>query len=306
MIYTCTMNPAIDYRMEFDQIHLGELNRTTYNRFSAGGKGINVSIVLGNLGSPSKALGFMGGFTGVFLEQYLLDTYALPSSFTPIKDTTRINVKLSEGKRETELNAKAPIVTNEEFERFMKEFDHLRQDDILVLAGSGVKVDENPYEKIAKLCDERNIDFVVDVEKDSLRRSLPYKPLLIKPNRYELETFFETNIGSDEDLLTYGQKLLEMGARNLIISLGKDGSYFLCEKGTYKAKAIKGDAKNPVGAGDSMVAGFLYEYQTSKDVVKAYKMAVAAGTASAFSYELASKKEIEEMLNQVEVIEVKK
>lgn len=306
MIYTCTMNPAIDYRMEFEKVNLGELNRTVYNRFSAGGKGINVSIVLGHLGSQTKALGFMGGFTGVFLKGYLLDTYQLPSSFTPINDTTRINVKLSEGHRETELNAKAPEVTEEEFARFMKEFDVLREEDVLVLAGSAVKVEEDPYETIAKLCDERKIPFVVDVEKDALRRSLPYKPLLIKPNRYELETFFGVSISNEKELITYGQKLLDLGARNSIISLGKDGSYLISEKGIYRAKAIQGEAKNPVGAGDSMVAGFLHEYTKSKDVVKAYKMAVASGTASAFSYNLASKEEIETMLHKVEIVEVKK
>ena len=306
MIYTCTMNPAIDYRMEFEQVQLGELNRTTYNRLSAGGKGINVSIVLNHLGSQTKALGFMGGFTGVFLERYLLETHQLLSAFTPIKDTTRINVKLSEDRRETELNAKAPEVTETEFANLMKEFDALTANDVLVLAGSSVKVKENPYELIAKFCFERNIPFVVDVEKSALKKSLPYQPLLIKPNLFELETFFSVNIKKEEDIIKFGQKLRTMGAKNIIISLGKDGSYFINNKGVFKAKAITGEAKNPVGAGDSMVAGFLHEYQISGDEVSAYRMAVAAGTASAFSFDLASKEEIKDMLKNVEIIEVKK
>jgi len=306
MIYTCTMNPAIDYRMEFDDVVLGELNRTTYNKLSAGGKGVNVSIVLSNLGSKTTALGFMGGFTGVFLEDYLLNTYQLPSKFTKIKDTTRINVKLNENNRETELNAKAPDVTKEEFEQLLSSLRNLSSEDVLVLAGSTVKLDIKPYDVIAKLCFNHQVPFVIDVEKDAMLSALMYQPLLIKPNLFELETIFNVTINDGDGLIEYAKKLLDKGAQNIIVSLGGDGSYFINKDIVYRALPVEGDAKNPVGAGDSMVAGFLHEYMKSKDVKESYITAVAAGTASAFSYELATKEEIDTLRKKIEIIEVKK
>ncbi|MGS0971633.1 MAG: 1-phosphofructokinase [Candidatus Izemoplasmataceae bacterium] len=305
MIYTCTMNPAIDYRMEFNDVVLGELNRTTYNKFSAGGKGVNVSIVLSNLGSKTIALGFMGGFTGVFLEDYLLNTYQLPSKFTKIKDTTRINVKLSENSRETELNAKAPNVTKEEFDQLLSSLRNLAKDDVLVLAGSTVKLEEKPYDVIAKLCYDQHVPFVLDVEKEAMISALKYQPLLIKPNLFELETIFNVSIKDGETLIKYAKELLKKGAQNIIVSLGKDGSYFINKEIVYRALPIKGNAKNPVGAGDSMVAGFLHEYEQSSDLKEAYITAVAAGTASAFSYDLATKEEIDKVRKKIEIIEVR-
>lgn len=305
MIYTCTMNPAIDYRMEFDDVVLGELNRTTYNKFSAGGKGVNVSIVLSNLGSKTTALGFMGGFTGIFLEDYLLHTYHLPSKFTKIKETTRINVKLNENNRETELNAKAPNVTKEEFNQLLNSLNDLSKDDVLVLAGSTVKLEVKPYDVIAKLCDEHKVPFVLDVEKDAMLSALKYQPLLIKPNLFELETIFNVSIDDGDALIKYAKKLLDKGAQNIIVSLGKDGSYFVNKDVVYRALPVKGNAKNPVGAGDSMVAGFLHEYVKSKVLKESYITAVAAGTASAFSYELATKEDIDALREKIEIIEVR-
>ena len=304
MIYTCTLNPAIDYRMELDHFKEETLNRTTFNKYSAGGKGINVSIVLKHLGIDNQALGFMGGFTGTYLKTYLQNNYHLDVNFTPIEDNTRINVKLNIAKRDTEINAQSPHVKESEVKQLLSKIKSLNEQDVLVLAGSSVKSDIDLYDAIIKQCHEQNIAFVIDTEKERLLNSLSYQPLLIKPNLFELESLFEKPLSTDDDIIQAGKKLLEMGAQNIIISLGKDGSLFMNKDKVLKADPIYGEVKNTVGAGDSMVAGFVGAYTSKQPIEEAYKQAVACGTATAFSYDLGNKAEIEQIKKQVKIIEV--
>jgi 1-phosphofructokinase len=295
MIYTCTLNPAIDYRLELDTFKIGALNRANFNKYSGGGKGINVSILLKELGKNNIALGFIGGFTGTYLEAYLKKTY----------DLTRINVKLQITDENTEINAKAPKVTEDEFIDLFNKVNQLNHDDLFILGGSTIDPVYDAYKVLAESCYNHDVPFIIDTEKNNLLKTLPFKPLLIKPNRFELEQLTNQAIDDESSLLKAAKNLLEKGAQNIIVSLGKDGSYFINKEVIYKAKPIKGVALNPVGAGDSMVAGFVSEYVTSKDLLKSYKMSIAAGTATAFSYSIATKEKVMTLLDQVQIEEVK-
>lgn len=304
MIYTCTLNPAIDYRMELDRFKEQTLNRATFNKFSAGGKGINVSIVLSHLGVDNLALGFMGGFTGNYLRDYLTTAYQLNVDFTPINDNTRINVKLHIDKKDTEVNAQSPKVSKVEVEALLKKIETLNKGDVLVLAGSSVKSDVDLYESIVKLCHQKEIDFVIDTEKERLLNSLIYKPLLVKPNLFELESLFDETLDTESKIIQAAKKLISKGAQNVIVSLGKEGSLLLNKDQILKAEPITGDVKNTVGAGDSMVAGFVGGMASKLSLKEAYKQAVACGSATAFSYDLGTKNEIETLKEKVKIIEV--
>ncbi|MFP4287411.1 MAG: 1-phosphofructokinase family hexose kinase [Candidatus Izemoplasmataceae bacterium] len=305
MIYTCTLNPAIDYRLELDTFSLGALNRASFNKFSGGGKGINVSILLKELGVDNTALGFVGGFTGAYLKDYLKETYDLKMAFTPIKDLTRINVKLQIKSDNTEVNAKAPVVSKEEFDDLVSKVNELGKDDLFILGGSTIEPKYDAYLVLAEKCFNNQVPFVIDTEKENLLKTLPFKPFLIKPNRYELEQLTNQSIHNEFDLIKAAKDLLVKGAQNIIVSLGKEGSYFINDTLILKALPIKGKALNPVGAGDSMVAGFVSEYIRSKDLIKSYKMSIASGTATAFSYSIAKKETVHKYLKNVKIEEVK-
>lgn len=304
MIYTCTLNPAIDYRLELDHFELGALNRATFNKFSGGGKGINVSILLKELGTPNIALGFIGGFTGQYLKSYLKETYDLSMQFTEISDLTRINVKLQITDENTEVNAKAPKVLEEEFIQLFNQVNQLTRDDLFILGGSGINPEYDAYKVLAESCYHHQVPFIIDTEKTNLLKTLPFKPLLIKPNKFELEQLTAQPIKNETDLIVAARHLIDLGAQNIIVSLGKDGSYFINETMVYKAKPIKGVALNPVGAGDSMVAGFVSEYIKTRDLLKSYIMSIASGTATAFSYSIATKDDVLKVLKKVEIEEV--
>lgn len=301
MIMTVTLNPAVDCLLELDAFETGKLNRARYQKFSAGGKGINVSMILKRLGSESIATGFIGGFTGEFILAELKKA-SLSTNFIQIKEATRLNVKL-EVFDQTEINASSPKVSDEEFNALLDTIHHLSNDDLLVLAGSSIE-DRNAYLKIVKIALEKNIPFVCDVEKKALSQLLPFQPLLIKPNIHELESFMGASLNSEKEILNAGKKLLNMGAQNIIISLGKKGSYFINKDHIYQAAPIDGHAKNAVGAGDSMIGGFLSEYMKTKNVYEAYKWAVASGTATAFSYQLGTFDEIKVLYEHVEIKEI--
>ncbi len=305
MIYTVTLNPALDYFMNYEELALGEVNRTGKTQISAGGKGIMESRMLSLLGAESKALGFLGGFSGQYIKDFLNENQ-IDSDFTEIEDLTRINVKLKSQENETSLDAAGPKLQESEINHFLEKFDHLKEDDIVVFAGTIPKsLGEDFYERLIAKVQKQKATFVMDVDGQKLLDSLPAHPLLIKPNREELEAIFETSFKNNEQIIPYGQKLLEMGAQNVIVSMAGDGALLFTNEKVYFAQGIKGELKNSIGAGDSTVAGFLAEYSQSKDPLLAFRQAIACGTSKAFSDDMPSRAFLEEIYKKVNISEVK-
>lgn len=305
MIYTVTLNPALDYFMNYEELALGEVNRTGKTQISAGGKGIMESRMLSLIGAKSKALGFLGGFSGQYIKDFLNENQ-IDSDFTEIEDLTRINVKLKSQESETSLDAAGPKLQESEINHFLEKFDHLKEDDIVVFAGTIPKsLGEDFYERLIAKVQKQKATFVMDVDGQKLLDSLPAHPLLIKPNREELEAIFETSFKNNEQIIPYGQKLLEMGAQNVIVSMAGDGALLFTNEKVYFAQGIKGELKNSIGAGDSTVAGFLAEYSQSKDPLLAFRQAIACGTSKAFSDDMPSRAFLEEIYKKVNISEVK-
>ena len=300
MIYTVTFNPSLDYIVKVNNFKLGAVNRTTREDIYAGGKGINVSIVLSNLGYKSKALGFTAGFTGNEIERRVNEK-GIDSEFIKLNEgLSRINVKMKSNE-ESEINGNGPNITKEALNKLFSKLNTLESGDILVLAGSiPSSLPSDIYEKIMAFLKDKNIKIVVDATKDLLLNVLKYNPFLIKPNNHELGEMFNVELKNDEEIIYYGKKLLDMGAENVLISMAGDGAIFLSKNGeVFKSGVPKGVVKNSVGAGDSMVAGFIAGYLKENDLNKAFKMGVATGSASAFSEELATKCEVENLLKQL-------
>ncbi|KSU02964.1 MAG: 1-phosphofructokinase [Lactococcus lactis] len=305
MIYTVTLNPALDYFMNYEELALGEVNRTGKTQISAGGKGIMESRMLSLIGAKSKALGFLGGFSGQYIKDFLNENQ-IDSDFTEIEDLTRINVKLKSQENETSFDAAGPKLQESEINHFLEKFDHLKEDDIVVFAGTIPKsLGEDFYERLIAKVQKQKATFVMDVDGQKLLDSLPAHPLLIKPNREELEAIFETSFKNNEQIIPYGQKLLEMGAQNVIVSMAGDGALLFTNEKVYFAQGIKGELKNSIGAGDSTVAGFLAEYSQSKDPLLAFRQAIACGTSKAFSDDMPSRAFLEEIYKKVNISEVK-
>ena len=305
MIYTVTLNPALDYFMNYEELALGEVNRTGKTQISTGGKGIMESRMLSLVGAKSKALGFLGGFSGQYIKDFLNENQ-IDSDFTEIEDLTRINVKLKSQENETSLDAAGPKLQESEINHFLEKFDHLKEDDIVVFAGTIPKsLGEDFYERLIAKVQKQKATFVMDVDGQKLLDSLPAHPLLIKPNREELEAIFETSFKNNEQIIPYGQKLLEMGAQNVIVSMAGDGALLFTNEKVYFAQGIKGELKNSIGAGDSTVAGFLAEYSQSKDPLLAFRQAIACGTSKAFSDDMPSRAFLEEIYKKVNISEVK-
>lgn len=305
MIYTVTLNPALDYFMNYEELALGEVNRTGKTQISAGGKGIMESRMLSLIGAKSKALGFLGGFSGQYIKDFLNENQ-IDSDFTEIEDLTRINVKLKSQENETSFDAAGPKLQESEINHFLEKFDHLKEDDIVVFAGTIPKsLGEDFYERLIAKVQKQKASFVMDVDGQKLLDSLPAHPLLIKPNREELEAIFETSFKNNEQIIPYGQKLLEMGAQNVIVSMAGDGALLFTNEKVYFAQGIKGELKNSIGAGDSTVAGFLAEYSQSKDPLLAFRQAIACGTSKAFSDDMPSRAFLEEIYKKVNISEVK-
>ncbi|HKM05316.1 MAG TPA: 1-phosphofructokinase [Lachnospiraceae bacterium] len=298
MIYTVTLNPSLDYIFSVDSLTLGNVNRTNKEQILPGGKGINVSMVLKNLGFESSILGFIGGFTGSAIEQKVRD-FGCHTNFIRIpKGLSRINLKMK-SKEETEINGQGPIIEQVDLDRLYIQLDDLQDHDILVLAGSiPATMPEDIYELILKrLCHKKTL-VIVDATGDLLLNVLKYHPFLIKPNIHELNEIFHTEIQGEEEIIKYIKKLQEMGARNVLVSMAGDGAIFVSDEGvTYQSKAPKGTVINSVGAGDSMVAGFIAGYCKYHHYLEAFKMGIAAGSASAFSENLATKEEVLEILD---------
>jgi 1-phosphofructokinase len=302
MIYTLTLNPSVDYIVELEGFQLGELNRTTREAKFPGGKGINVSRVLKELGIKSKALGFNGGFTGKYIDEYLQNE-DIATDFVKVTEDSRINIKLKTGK-ETEINAKGPEISEENLLLLKEKIMELTSEDLLVLAGSiPSSLPKTTYEELVKICKRNDVEFVVDAEGDLLKKVLAYQPLLIKPNQHELEELFSTTISTCEEVIPFAKRLLEMGAKNVIVSLAGDGAVFVNHEMALIAEVPKGTVKNSVGAGDSMVAGFLAHYHTTKNIKEAFRFSIASGSATAFSLGLCSKDKVVELLPQVQIKE---
>lgn len=297
MIYTVTFNPALDYLMYVSELQSEDINRTEKEQLFYGGKGINVSVILTRLGVKNKALGFLAGFSGHQLED-MLNADSIENDFVYLKKGyTRINVKIK-SKKETDINACGPEITADDIQELFKKIENLEKDDCLVLAGSIPKsLPDNIYEKILDKLNGKGIDFVVDATGDLLKNVLKYKPFMIKPNHHELGEIFSTEIKTLDEIKKYGKMLQDMGARNVLISRGKDGAALLDENGEIHTMGnVPGKIVSSVGCGDSMVAGFLAGYYQTKDYAYALKLGSACGNATAFSSSLATKEEIDKML----------
>lgn len=300
MIYTITFNPALDYIVKMDKFDLGHVNRTTREDVYAGGKGINVSIVLNNLSVQNKALGFIAGFTGDEIERRVRE-FGCNTDFVKLQNgMSRINVKMK-ADVESEINGGGPDISNEELDELYSKLDSLKEGDILVLAGSIPKtLPVDIYERIMIKFGERGVKFIVDTTGESLLKVLKYKPFLIKPNHHELGELFNVKINSQEEIVEYGKKLQEMGAENVLISMAGDGAILIKSTGeSIFSEVPKGVLKNSVGAGDSMVAGFIAGYIKEQKLEDGFIMGVATGSASAFSEGLATEDKVKELLNQL-------
>lgn len=300
MIYTITFNPALDYISQVENFEIGKINRTKTEKILPGGKGLNVSTVLKNLGLGNTALGFIAGFTGEELKRKI-EEHGIETDFVKVKNgITRINVKISSNE-ETALNGNGPEISEDELQQLLEKIDKIKKGDIVILAGNVPKcIKNNIYEIICFKLEKNGVTFIVDSTRELLINVLKYKPFLIKPNKDELQETFNVKINTNEEIIEYAKKLQEMGAQNVLISLGGEGAILITKEGKeYYKQAPKGQVVNTVGAGDSMVAGFIAGYLESGDYEQALKMGIATGSASTFSMNLATKEEVEILLKNI-------
>lgn len=303
VIYTVTFNPSLDYIVSVKDFRPGMTNRTSSELMLAGGKGINVSIVLGNLGIKSTALGFIAGFTGDEIVRRLHNS-GINSEFIKINDgISRINIKLKsiDG---TEINGQGPHIDSSHIEQLMNRLRRLESGDILVLAGSiPAGISDNIYKDIMDMLKDKGVQIVVDATSRLLTNVLEYKPFFIKPNQHELGDIFNVTLNTQEEVIPYALELKKMGAVNVCVSMGGKGAILVADDGNvYKAKAPDGILKNSVGAGDSLVAGFLSGWIEKKDYEYAFRKGVATGSASAFSERLATNGEVNSLIGKVTII----
>ena len=299
MIFTVTFNPSLDYIVRVDEMRLGTINRTNYEQLLPGGKGINVSIVLGNLGHPSRALGFSAGVTGVALEKLLADA-GVDADLVHVKEGfTRINAKVK-AVEETELNGQGPRIAPEDVDALFSKLDVLGQDDTLVISGSVPNtLPSDMYEQVMERLAGRGVRIVVDAERDLLTRVLPYRPFLVKPNNHELGDIFGVTLKTRDEVVPYARRMQEMGAQNVLVSMAGEGGVLVAADGqVYQSPAVKGIVVNSVGAGDSCVAGFLAGLMETGSYQTAFRMGLAAGSASAFSDHLATRPEVEDLMSR--------
>ena len=299
MIFTVTFNPSLDYIVRVDEMRLGTINRTNYEQLLPGGKGINVSIVLGNLGHPSRALGFSAGVTGVALEKLLADA-GVDADLVHVKEGfTRINAKVK-AVEETELNGQGPRIAPEDVDALFSKLDVLGQDDTLVISGSVPNtLPSDMYEQVMERLAGHGVRIVVDAERDLLTRVLPYRPFLVKPNNHELGDIFGVTLKTCDEVVPYARRMQEMGAQNVLVSMAGEGGVLVAADGqVYQSPAAKGTVVNSVGAGDSCVAGFLAGLMETGSYQTAFRMGLAAGSASAFSDHLATRSEVEDLMSR--------
>ncbi|RGY81237.1 1-phosphofructokinase [Dorea sp. AM58-8] len=303
MIYTVTFNPSLDYIVSVENFQLGLTNRTSSELMLPGGKGVNVSTVLMNLGIENTALGFAAGFVGDEIVRQM-EEMGVQNGFIRIEEgVSRINLKLKsiDG---TEINGQGPVISPKHVEELMKRLDRLGEGDVLFLSGSiPASMPDDAYQKIMERLDGRGVQIIVDATKDLLMKVLEYHPFLIKPNNHELGEIFDVELRTREEVIPYAKKLQEKGAVNVLVSMAGEGAVFIDANGdVHMAPAPRGTLVNGVGAGDSMVAGFMAGWLEKQDYEHAFCMGVSAGSASAFSEHLATKAEIETVYQQVRVI----
>ena len=300
MIYTVTLNPSIDFIVRLDSLALGSVNRMTSDDKFAGGKGINVSRILKRLDIENTATGFIGGFTGRFVKDGLVDE-GIATKFVEVSEDTRINVKVKAGE-ETEINGAGPHISTEKLEELEAILASLSSEDTVVFAGSAPSsLGNQVYNRLIPIAKKAGAEVVCDFEGQTLLDALNYQPLLVKPNNHELADIFSVELNGLADIEKYAREILAKGAKNVIISMAGDGALLVTPEAAYFAKPIKGTVKNSVGAGDSMVAGFTGEYAESGDPIEALKWGVACGTATTFSDDLATAEFIKETYQKVEV-----
>ncbi|MGX7092780.1 1-phosphofructokinase [Hutsoniella sourekii] len=305
MNYTITFNPAVDLVLQVEHLELGDLNRATSDHYVVGGKGINMSTILHELGASSVATGFVGGFSGDFIKNEL-EGAGIDQHFIEVDGITRINVKVKSDS-ETEINAAGHLVTQDKFDQLVSYLDQvLEAGDAVFLAGNAAPgLNKDHYQAIAKLAQEKEARFVLDSNKDLLTACLAYQPFLIKPNQHELGEIFQTKIDDLDQTIHYAKKLQEKGARNVIVSLGGAGSVLVSEAGqVYRANVPEGQVVNSVGAGDSMVAGFTQGFIDTEDYAFSLKQGAACGSATAYSVGIAQRSLIDQLLDEIKVEEI--
>jgi len=301
MIFTVTFNPSLDYVVGLDFFHEGAVNRSEWEQLYPGGKGINVSMVLKNLDIRNIALGFIGGFTGNEIQRRVKE-FGCDTDFVKLRSgNSRINVKIK-ADRESEINGQGPDISKKELGQLFNKLELIEKGDILVLAGSiPAALPEDSYENIMKFLENRGVKIVVDATGELLLRVVKYQPFLIKPNNHELGDMFGITLNGRDDIIIHAKRLQEMGARNVLVSMAGEGAILVDENGNiHEMKPPVGVVKNSVGAGDSMVAGFIAGYLNDQNYQEAFKMGVATGSASAFSETLATREEVLKQLNKIE------
>ncbi|AKP66499.1 1-phosphofructokinase [Companilactobacillus ginsenosidimutans] len=303
MIYTITANPSIDYVLQVDTLATGKVNRTTTDVKLPGGKGINVSRILNELQLDSTALGFVGGATGSMFEN-LLKQHNLKTSFTKVTNDTRINVKINATKQneETEINGTGPEISAEEKQSFLNQLKSVGNGDVVIMAGSlPQQVETTFYLDIAKVIKDQGADFVIDTTGQALLDTLPLNPLVVKPNNHELADLFNVTFNSEQDIVDNARKLLDQGAKHALVSMAGDGALLVTKDHVYKANAPKGQVINSVGAGDSMIAGFVGTFMKTKDPIESFHEGAACGSATAFSQDIAVKNKIDDVYKNISI-----
>lgn len=300
MIYTLTLNPAIDYYMSMGNFQLGSLNSLEEGSTLPGGKGINVSKVLKNFSVESKALGFVGGFTGDYIKKHL-NEYEIESDFIELQENTRINIKLKTKDSETEIAGKSPTISRENVKELLKKFEEIKKDDVVILSGSVPNsISKSIYADIIKLL-PKDCKVILDTRGLHFVEGLKEGVFLTKPNNHELEEFFNRKLNNIEEIIQAGKDLQALGSKNVLISLGKDGSILITEKEVYIGNAPQGKLISSVGAGDSMVAGVVYGIAKGMTLEDSYKYGIASGSSTAFSEGLTTFEGMNSLLNKIEI-----
>lgn len=301
MIYTITFNPSIDYIVGVDELNINRVNRSVSEVRFPGGKGINVSRVLNNLSVNTTALGYIAGYTGEYILNSLTSE-GVKTDFINVAGESRINIKLNSKNDETEINGMGPVISKDDLNLLIERISAFDENDLLVLAGSVQKsVPSDIYKTLQEIASKNKVKVIVDTSGNQLLEAIKLKPFFIKPNNHEIEEIFGIKLRGEEDIVAYGKKLRELGAENVIISLAGDGAILVTEDGVYRGNVPKGKLVNSVGAGDSLVGGFLANYSKNKDIVKAFRYGIAAGSASAFSLELCKLKDVERLVEEINI-----
>ncbi|WP_353990237.1 1-phosphofructokinase [Pediococcus argentinicus] len=303
MIYTVTLNPSIDYVMTLTDLKEGLVNRADSSIKFPGGKGINVSRILNENDIDNCALGFLGGFTGEFVLEEL-HKLNIKEQFVKIQDDTRINVKLH-ANTETEINAKGPQISENELNQFIDQFNKIGHGDTVIFSGSvPANLPQNLYHNLIEIIKKNGAEFAVDTTGQGLLDTLNDHPLVVKPNNHELADLFHTELKDDNQIIEYGKKLIQMGAQSVMISMASKGGILITQNAVFKSEAPKGTVKNSVGAGDSMLSGFVGELSKSGDFKEAFHRGLASGSATAFSLDIAKKELIDQVYKEIKITEL--